>query len=538
MEKPGRPLLPSRLRRPRCDALRRPREWKVPRASHRPPWQPRTPTWHLGQQFLQVAAQRSKHPALITEQGTVTYGDLAHAARRFSRLLRDIPGWQSGDRVILNVPNSAAYLVGFYGSLLAGGVVVPVPVDQTSAWFDRVIAATQPRAIVTRHQLDARQLDDSLRITDVDGPVELTSPASLAAIFWTSGSTGVPKGVMLSHRNFLENAASIRETLQIRAADRALAILPFCFAFGNSVVQSHLLAGATLVLAGSVAFPATLFEAMQRYDITSYSGVPDVFLMLLRCLPCEGISLPHLRYAAVAGGELKADLAAQVVEALSPARLYLMYGQTEATARLSILSPDELARRPGSIGRGLPGVTLEVVDEDGRQVLPGEVGLIRAAGRNIMLGYWQDTETTQQILRDGWLSTGDQATVDSDGYIYPRGRANLLIKVHGVRVHPLDIEDAVAKELSGCDVIVVPFRKVDGTTGLAMFVAPGRCEPSMDVARVRSLCQRLLSRHHRPDRIEILNEVPLTAALKVDRAALVVRAENSVVGFSTTETTP
>jgi len=204
-----------------------------------------------------------------------------------------------------------------------------------------------------------------------------------------------------------------------------------------------------------------------------------------------------------------------------------MYGQTEATARLSCLPAHELETRRGSIGRGIPDVTLQVVYPQGRPVGAGEVGELRASGPNMMMGYWNDAEATRQCLRNGWLYTGDLATVDDEGYIYPRGRNSQLLKIGGYRIHPAEIEVVISEKLPACDPIVIPYETPDGFTRLAMFLSPAAAVPMPSVNAIRQCCQQTLPRHQRPDIIELLDSPPLTASLKVDRQSLVQRATSS-----------
>jgi acyl-CoA synthetase (AMP-forming)/AMP-acid ligase II len=341
-------------------------------------------------------------------------------------------------------------------------------------------------------------------------------------IAYTSGSTGLPKGVMLSHRNLLANVQSIWDYLPISRGDRALVILPFCRAFGNSVLQTHLLAGATLVLADSATFPVSLLEALRQQRATSLSAVPEVFAMLLRFAGLVETPLPALRYMAAAGGALKPDLAEQIAERIRPAKLYVMYGQTEATARLSFLPPEQLPQRRGSVGRAIPGVELRVVGAGGHPIVPGQTGRLLARGENIMLGYWRDPAATAAVLQDGWLDTGDLGTVDAEGYLYLQGRSNLVIKVHGHRIHPREIEDRISALIPGSHVTVVPYTAGDETR-LALFLAPPSDTPVTEPF-VWQLCRRSLPPYKTPTFIEVLERMPLNDALKVDRSALTRRA--------------
>jgi acyl-CoA synthetase (AMP-forming)/AMP-acid ligase II len=477
-----------------------------------------------------IAQRRWMHPALVTETATYNYGWLEEAARTVASRLGRTRNFCSGARVALLCDNSPAYLAGFYGILRARGVVVPLP---GSIERDRI--ATILRSCGIRHVLTAGQLRPQLTgfLGEQSEEVVLSqtsqeAPASrrsanrgdLAAIFPTSGSSGDPKLVMLSHGNLLSNAASIIDYLGITFTDRALAILPFHHAFGNSVMQTHLLCGATLVRAGSTLFPNSLLDAIETHRITSFSGVPEIYRMLLVCSDLGSRQLASLRTMAVAGGALTPPEAREVARRIAPARLFVMYGQTEATARISYLDPRELERRPGSIGRGVPGVELQVVDPAGRPVEPGVVGELQARGPNVMLGYWGSPGATAQVLRQGWLHTGDLATVDHDGYVYLRGRANDLVKVAGYRVHPAEIEGLVARRLPVRNVAVVACETPLRDTRLAMFVEPAPASGQLTAGDVLAICREELPHYKVPAIIEILARLPLTSSMKVDRPAL------------------
>jgi long-chain acyl-CoA synthetase len=356
------------------------------------------PTRRLEHQFLEIAGQRPLQPAFIHDSGQVTYQTLSTDAQDIANRLSHLPGWHVGDRVVLQIHNSAEYSSAFLGILMAQGIVVPLPPNMESQRRDTILKITSCKAIVTKHKGDNPVRIDpcvsSAAPTVLPGNLDESFQENLAAIFFTSGSTGAPKGVMLSHDNLISNAVAIQKYLSITSSDRALGLLPFFHAFGNSVLQSHLLAGATLVLAGNMIYPESVIEAMLRHETTSFSGVPDFFRVLLKHTRLGNIKLPALRYAAVAGGALRTEMAEDVAARIFPAQLFVMYGQTEATARLSYLPPEFLSTKRGSIGRGIPGVFLEVVDGGGKPISPGTVGQLRARGPGIMLGYWGDAEGT------------------------------------------------------------------------------------------------------------------------------------------------
>ncbi len=487
---------------------------------------------NLATAFVDIARARAAHPAVVTPAGAFTYDWVLRAAESVGRDLRARPGFAPGSRVALQLANSPEYLAAFYGTLLADGVVVPLPVALEARRRQAILALCQPDVLISRREdigAEAASAAATLRL-GADGGAEIAAPRrhgnDLAMLLFTSGSTGSPKGVMLGHRNLIANAGAILRDLPIRADDRALVVLPFCHAFGNSVLQTHVLAGATLVLNGAMTFPGAIVDALSALGATSFSAVPETYGMLLKYGRLGEQPLPALRYMTVAGGALRPDLAADIAARIAPATFHVMYGQSEATARLASLAPERLHDRPGSIGRPIPGVALAVMDETGRELPPGAVGMLCARGDNVMLGYWQDAAATAETLgADGWLRTGDLAHRDADGYFYAHGRANLLVKVQGHRVHPAEIEGMVEASFPHAHAVAIPMARGDDTR-FALFLAP-RDERPIDVATIRAACQRELPGHKVPLHFEVLDRLPLTSGQKVDRAALGLRLPQS-----------
>lgn len=490
--------------------------------------------------FLDVARRRAEHPAIVVGDDRYSYRSVVEAAHTVARFLLDQPTFDTGSRVALAIGNCAEYLAGFFGVLLADGVVVPVPPNTEAGRLTRILSACDVATILTAPRTAARlaTLDWGTRLsidlsqpspTPVSVPAVAVDPEpivdrKLAMIMFTSGSTGEPKGVMLTNGNLLANARSITEYLPIDKDDRALALLPFCHAFGNSVLQTHLLMGATLIVDGSLTFPNTVPEALRRHRATSFSGVPETYHLLMSYSDLGRESLPDVRYMAVAGGALEPTAALEVAGRLAPAEFYVMYGQTEATARLAYLPPEDLEARAGSIGKAIPGVELKVVDEQGRTLEPGEVGDLCARGPNVMLGYWNDPLATSSTIEDGWLRTGDVATVDPQGYIFVQSRKDDLIKIQGLRTHPREIEDLVSRHFPGFRAIVVPYR-FHNATRLALYLISRLASAEPPVSEIRQLCLRALPRPKVPSYIEVLERAPLNESMKLDREGLVRRAQ-------------
>lgn len=490
---------------------------------------------HLGWEFVAVASRHPDRIALTTSTGTCTYAELLAAAFDVRHRLTQSQSFSAGSRVLLLLPNSQEYIAAFYGTLLAGGIVVPLAPKMERRRFQSIRQSTDAGHVITQPKIArawTEVLGQSSDSADPHAENDVFRPSSaegaqdgLAAILFTGGSSGSPKGVMLSHRNLIENARSIQQYQGIGAADRPLCVLPFYHAFGNSVLQSHILAGSQLIIDGNTTFPETLIEAIIKHGATSLSGVPDLFRFLLERSSLGTAALPSLSYMAVAGGILPYELAQQVAARIAPRQFFVMYGQTEATARLAYIPPDRISEvGSGCIGRAIPSVELEVVDEAGIQVPAGVVGEIRARGPNIMLGYWRDPALTGEAIRNGWLYTGDLGSTDEAGWIYHRGRRNALIKIAGYRIHPSDVEDFVLQTLPVRQAVVVPFENSDLGIRLALYVRPNPDAASLNESDIVAHCRAELPRHMAPDVIQIVDSFPLNDAMKIDRPQLTTLA--------------
>jgi acyl-coenzyme A synthetase/AMP-(fatty) acid ligase len=250
--------------------------------------------------------------------------------------------------------------------------------------------------------------------------------------------------------------------------------------------------------------------------------VPRTFELLRQTLDLGTLPLSTLRYVTQAGGAMHPETIRWAREAFAPARLFVMYGQTEATARLSYLPPEMATAKEGSVGRGLANVELRVVDDGGADLPPGEVGQLVARGPSVTPGYFREPEATAEILRDGWLWTGDLARRDPDGFVYITGRAREVLKLGGYRVSPVEIEQALAlhPEVAEAAVVGVP-DSTGGEAAVAFVVARAGRAPSVD--ELRRFCWERLAHHKVPRAIHLVEALPRTASGKVARMELQTR---------------
>ncbi|MBE0616967.1 MAG: AMP-binding protein, partial [Proteobacteria bacterium] len=341
----------------------------------------------------------------------------------------------------------------------------------------------------------------------------------LAKIIYTSGTTGEPKGVMLRHRNLVANVRSIVEYLGLTERDRVMAVLPFFYVYGNSVLLTHAAVGGSLVVNQSLMYPNVILEQMTAEGVTGFSGVPSTFAILLNRSSIREHRFPALRYVTQAGGAMSPKLACEVREVLPQTDVFIMYGQTEASARLSYLPPADLLRKAGSIGRAIPGVRLQVLRPDGSPAGVGEVGEIVAQGDNVMAGYWGKPEETAQVLRAEGLWTGDLAKTDEEGYLYIVSRKSDMIKSGAHRIAPKEIEELIQEHPAVHEVAV--FGVDDEILGEAIHacaVLKGgvRCTEK----ELTRFCRENLPAFKVPHKVEFRDDLPKTASGKIRKEEL------------------
>ena len=473
-----------------------------------------------------------------------TYGDLRRATGQVVRYLTK-GNSRPGDRVLIAADNSLLWVAAYLGSMAAGRVAAPLPASISAPELASVRAITEARiafvqaAALARNEAGFAGMDviterraqpapsiasqcalPDLEAADQEWPDTIGAGHDLAALMFTSGSTGQPRGVMISHANLIANTESIIDYLRLTKDDRIMAVLPFYYCFGASLLHTHLRAGGSLVVDSRFLYPETVLERMIETGCTGFAGVPSHFQILLRSSSIRKKRFPRLRYVQQAGGCLPKAFLAELRQALPATRIFVMYGQTEATARLSYLPPELLDKKLGSIGKGIPGVRLRVLDESGAEVRAGEVGEIVAEGANIARGYWRAPEESAATFRDGRLHTGDLATVDEDGFLYIVDRAKDFLKCRGERVSCRQLEERMleCEDLLEAAVVGMP----DDVLGEAVraFVV-GRAKNGDGLAgKVLAFCREHLPPHLLPKEIVTLSALPKNSAGKVLKAGL------------------
>jgi acyl-CoA ligase (AMP-forming) (exosortase A-associated) len=479
------------------------------------------------------AARDPDGPALTYGEATVTYGELWRRVAAFGAALQRL-GLRRGERVAVHLDKRIETVVAMFGASAAGGVFVPVNPLLKPRQVAHILGDCDVRVLVTTPErlallgdvaVEHVVLAEDVLTSEDSAPADRgVLDADIAAILYTSGSTGLPKGVVLSHRNLLAGAESVATYLGNDRSDVILAALPLSFDAGLSQVTTAMHAGAHVVLVNYL-LPRDIVRLCARHRVTGLTCVPPLWIALADS-PWPAEATQSLRYFANTGGRMPRATLNRLRSIFPAARPFLMYGLTEAF-RSTYLDPEEVDRRPDSIGRAIPGAEILVVREDGSPCDPGEPGELVHRGALVSLGYWNDPQRTAERFRpapgrDPALCTpeiavwsGDIVVADEDGFLYFVSRKDEMIKTSGYRVSPTEIEEAAYE--TGLVRDAVAFGVEDERIGQHIaLVVSGPAEPD----EVRRALARQLPTYMVPRTVHVRDELPRSPNGKFDRALL------------------
>lgn len=494
--------------------------------------------------------------ALVCMKQRVTYAELDARSNALADTLI-ATGVKRGDRVIVFADNTVETVVSFWAVLKANAVVSVVnPLTKTEK-LSYLLEDCQPSALITDQHLysvfapavqqcahlltiivsgniddaqlgtipRARRWDDALAAGDrAAPPTRQCIDVDLASIVYTSGSTGDPKGVMLTHRNMLTACESISSYLELRNDEVILCALPLAFDYGLYQMIMAFRAGARLVLERSFTFPAQILNVMVEEGVTGFPGVPTIFSILAEFKSLRDYDLTRIRYVTNTAAALPLKHILMLKDLFPKTRIYSMYGLTECK-RCTYLPPNDLERKPMSVGIAIPNTEMWIVDEDGNHVGPNIVGQLVIRGATVMRGYWGKPEATSKKLKPGPLSgefvlhTGDYCKMDEEGYLYFVARMDDVIKSRGEKVAPKEVEHVLMNipGVKEAAVIGVP----DEILGQAVkaFVVPEE-GVSLVEKQVQRECQARLENFMVPKHIVIMQSLPKTDTGKIKKTGL------------------
>ncbi len=506
--------------------------------------------------FLESSArQRPGKTALVVGKSQWTFAQLEASANRMAHALL-AEGVERGDRVAIYLENGFDAVVAIFATLKAGAAFMMVN-PTTKADKLRLVLNDSRAAVLVAPATKLRILGEILaetphlrfaiasgqsascvlpdrRCLDLDEilrhragddlpPPKRAIDVDLAALAYTSGSTGSPKGVMLTHANMVAAATSIATYLENTPDDVLLNVLPLSFGYGLCQLLTAAKVGATLVLERSFAYPHAVLQKLVEQRATGFPLVPTMAAILLQ-MDLAKYDWSSLRYITNAGAALPTEHVRQFRRLLPHVQLYSMYGLTECM-RASYLPPGEIDRRPDSVGRGIPNEEVYVVDEKGNRVGPNVVGELVVRGSHVMQGYWELPEETQRRLRPGPLPgqrvlyTGDLFRMDEEGFLYFVGRKDDIIKSRGEKVSPKEVENVLHQHPEIAEAVVIGVH--DAILGQAVkAVVTLRSDSRLTERDVLRHCAGRLEDFMVPKLVEIRSSLPKMPNGKIDKKAL------------------
>jgi amino acid adenylation domain-containing protein len=506
--------------------------------------------------LLHSARRLPDKVALAGKQGRFTYSELDAQSNALAHALVK-RGVKRGDRVIVFGDNTVETAISFWAVLKANAVVsivnpltksdklayllndcratalitdahlggVFTPAVARSPHLGLVVVAGTPKPDAVSALPGGVSWDDAVRDEDRSTPpARRCLDIDLAAIVYTSGSTGDPKGVMLTHRNMLAASTSVSTYLGMREDDVVLLVLPMAFDYGLYQMIMSFRVGARVVLERSFAFPAAVLNVMVNEGVTGFPGVPTIFAILTEMETLGTYDFSKIRYVTNTAANLPVKHILMLQELFPRALIFSMYGLTECK-RCTYLPPADLARKPTSVGLAIPNTELWIVDESGNKVPAGQVGQLVIRGATVMRGYWEKPEATAKKLRPGplpgemVLHTGDFCRLDEEGYLYFVGRMDDIIKSRGEKVAPKEVENTLMniKGVKEAAVIGVPDEVLGQAVKAFVVLEQG---VSMTEKEIQRECQSRQENFMVPKYVTFVTDLPKTTTGKIKKTDL------------------
>ncbi len=514
--------------------------------------------------FDESARKYPDKDALIFGAERYIYSDIYKRVNLLADILVNI-GLQRQDRVLIYMDNSPEEVISFYAAMKAGGIFTIINSSVQFQKFSYIINDAKPAIIIAdirKKQIVKKAITTNTHscciiwvgaesITEEDHPyiteylwkniftisalntgdyesqythVNRCLDLDLAGLIYTSGSTGDPKGVMETHRNIISAAQSIIQYLENTPDDKILVTLPLSFDYGLYQVIMAFMFGGTIVLEKSFIFLSKILSLISKEKITGFPIVPTIVAMIFKTIDLRSFDLRCLRYITNTGASFPVDHIMKLRKALPHVQIYSMFGLTECK-RIAYLPPDRIDDKPDSVGQAMPNCEVFIVDEDGKQVKPGEAGELIVRGSNVMQGYWNAPNLTAKTFKpalgfkENLLFTGDYFKQDSEGLLYFIGRIDDMIKSRGERISAKEVEHIITQieGITECAVIGVDDDILGQAVKAFVVPVPGT---NMNTKEVVEYCSRNLEPYCIPKFVEFVDELPKTPHGKIDKKKL------------------
>ena len=496
---------------------------------------------NLGLNLRNSAANVPDAAAILFMDKRISYRELDGLVDRFAAGLQAL-GHGKGSRIALLLGNTPAFVIAYYAIARIGAVSVPINPLYTPGEIQYVLADAGVEAVIAvaqmapmfgmmrkvlpnvRTAIVAGELDaavegvlpfDAVYSAEIPKDADQATENDCAVILYTSGTTGNPKGAMLSHRNLVSNAEQCVDFLGVLQSDIVVAVLPMFHVFCMTVcMNTPIYRGATVLVIPRFS-PTETAKTMEEAGATFFAGVPTMFNFLVQHPECQPEQLKALRYA-ISGGAPMPVAVLHNFEQKYGVKVSEGYGLSEASP-VVCFNPIDRERKPGTIGVPLPGVDVRVVDEEGRDCDPGVVGELICKGPNVMIGYLNRPEDTAAAIRDGWLYTGDLATVDEEGYFSIVDRKKDMVLVGGFNVYPREVEEVLFKHPAVREAAVIGLPDANYGEKVRAYVA---LKGDVSVEALIEYCAEHLAKYKVPKEILVLDELPKNTTGKILRREL------------------
>ncbi|MFJ8265349.1 long-chain-fatty-acid--CoA ligase [Peribacillus asahii] len=498
-------------------------------------------SYNLNENLKRSASNFPESIAYIYGDKSVTYQELNQKVNRLAAGLY-VQGIRKGDGVALILGNSPEFLIAYYGILRLGAFVVPINPLYTQGEINYLLDNSQAKAVITHVSVEPKlsevkkQLENLKLVVYIEAENQEStwehlmetgtsinvygSPyigdEDLAVILYTSGTTGKPKGAMLTHRNLVSNADSISKLLELDVKDRVVAVLPMFHVFCMTIcLNAPIACGATVLIQPKFS-PHDVVSAIREKKATVFAGVPTMYSFIYQLPEAIAEDCQSIRMCISGGASIPTELLHKFENKFN---VFILegYGLSE-TAPLVAINPLKGTRKPGSIGLNIPAVQSKVVDEFGKELPRGEVGELVVQGPNVMRGYLNMPEATAAALIDGWLYTGDLARMDEEGYIYIVDRKKDIIIVGGYNVYPREVEEVLYQHPSIVEASVVGVPNEGYGESVKAYVVVK--DKQLTIDDILHFCQDKLVKYKLPRQVEFLKELPKNSTGKILRREL------------------
>lgn len=495
---------------------------------------------NLLKQLYQVAQEKPQKDALVYKDSIITYKDLWNKSLSLAAGLRNL-GFNDGERIFVVLPNSPEFIISYYGIMASGNIIVPVNPIYTSKELGLLLADADPAAVITNadivptihkglsaYELPARpcivirseeesdniySFDQMLKtapLTDVD--LE-QSPDRVIEFLYTSGTTGEPKGAMLTHNNLYSNTKTFAQETEMTEKDRALLVAPAYHAAAQTCTMNNaLFSGGTLVIHDGWKGTEPVLKSFQDDKITFFFGPPTMYTFIVNDPTLKEYDVSSLRLAFTGAASLPAEVFNRFKDIFG-FEIMEGYGLSE-TSPVVTTNPYRGVKKIGSIGRRIPEVDVKIFNENDEEVPRGEIGEIVVKGPNVMKGYYNKEKETAEAMRGGWFHTGDMAYMDDDGYVFIVDRKKDLVIRGGMNIYPREVEEVIYTFPGVLETAVIGIKDEVMGEELKAYIVPKEGK-ELELDLIKDHCRENLAKYKVPRYIELVDSLPKTTTGKI-----------------------